>query len=296
MENIDFAGQVAIITGAGRGLGLSHAELLASRGARVVINDVAGAEEAATAIREAGGEATANADDISTPEGAAALVKATVDAYGTVDILVNNAGIGRFTTLSDVTIDEYEFVRRVGLDGSFYVTKEVWPIFAEKRYGRIIITTSANGLLGNPSSISYSMSKAGVFGLMRSAAIDGADIGIKVNSIGPSASTPMAESFVSGETAAWMRETMPTSLVSPIVAVLASEQCPVTGQHFDAGAGRVGTTFLSTAPGYYDRDMTPESLLNNWSTVIDQSGAVQYSNGNDSAAIVQIAQANSEKS
>lgn len=116
------------MTSSGRGLGRSHAGLLAARGARVIVNDVAGADDAVDEIRKSGGEATASFDDISTPEGAASLVRGAIDAYGTIDILVNNAAIGRFTTMSDATIEEYELVRRVGLDGTFYVTREVWPI------------------------------------------------------------------------------------------------------------------------------------------------------------------------
>jgi NAD(P)-dependent dehydrogenase (short-subunit alcohol dehydrogenase family) len=225
MADIDYKGQVAIVTGAGRGLGRSHAGLLAAQGARVVVNDVGGADVAVDEIRKSGGDATASFDDISTPEGAASLVQKAVDSYGAIDILVNNAAIGRFTTMSDVTIEEYELVRRAGLDGAFYVTREVWPIMVERRYGRIVVTTSGNGLLGNPASVSYSIAKAGVYGMMRAIAVDGAELGIKANAVAPSASTPMADAFVSPEVAETMRTEFPSSLVSPIIAVLASEEC-----------------------------------------------------------------------
>ncbi|MFE4369296.1 SDR family NAD(P)-dependent oxidoreductase [Streptomyces sp. NPDC056835] len=172
---------------------------------------------------------------------------------------------------SDVTVEEYDLVRRVGLDGTFYVTREVWPIMVAHRYGRIVVTTSGNGLLGNPASVSYAIAKAGVYGMMRALAIDGVKCGIKANAIAPSASTPMADSFVSTEMAATMRTEFPTSLVSPVVPVLAGEQCPVTGRTFDAGGGRVGTTFQGTNAGYYDRKMTPEALLAHWATVVDQT-------------------------
>jgi NAD(P)-dependent dehydrogenase (short-subunit alcohol dehydrogenase family) len=190
MAAVDFTGQVAIVTGAGRGLGRSHAELLAARGAAVVVNDVAGAAPVAQSIAEAGGRAIASDDDISTPHGAAALVRGAVAAFGDVQVLVNNAAIGRFTTMDHATIGEYETVRRVGLDGAFYVTREVWPLMVKARYGRIVVTTSGNGLLGNPSSVTYAIAKAGVYGLMRALAIDGAELGIKVNGVAPMAYTP----------------------------------------------------------------------------------------------------------
>jgi NAD(P)-dependent dehydrogenase (short-subunit alcohol dehydrogenase family) len=286
MTAVDFTGQVAIVTGAGRGLGRSHAELLAARGAAVVVNDVAGATEVAEAITESGGQAFASGDDISTPEGAAALVRGAVAAFGDVQVLVNNAGIGRFTTMDDATPAEYEMVRRVGMDGTFYVTREVWPLMVRARYGRIIVTTSGNGLLGNPSSVTYAMAKAGVYGLMRALAVDGAELGIKVNGIAPMAYTPMSAAFVADEVAEVLRTQFPTSLVSPIVAVLASRRCPVSGHTFDAGGGRIGLTFQGTSPGYYDRELSPESLLDHWDAVVDRTDYAEFSSGNESLAMV----------
>lgn len=289
MTAVDFTGQVAIVTGAGRGLGRSHAELLAARGAAVVVNDIAGAEDVAESISAAGGRALASDDDISTPAGAVALVRGAVEAFGVVQVLVNNAAIGRFTTMDEASVDEYELVRRVGMDGTFYVTREVWPLMVKARYGRIIITTSGNGLLGNASSVTYAMAKAGVHGLMRALAIDGAELGIKVNGVAPMAYTPMSTAFVADEVAEVLRTQFPTSLVSPIVAILASRQCPVSGHTFDAGGGRIGLTFQGTSPGYFDRDLTPESLLDHWDTVIDRTDYVEFASGTESLAIVATA-------
>jgi NAD(P)-dependent dehydrogenase (short-subunit alcohol dehydrogenase family) len=283
---IEFSGQVAIVTGAGRGLGRSHAELLAERGASVVVNDVAGAAEVAAAINRAGGRAVASDDDISTPAGAASLVQRAAEDFGGVQILINNAGVGRFTTLDLASIDEYELVRRSGLDGTFYVTREVWPHMTAAKYGRIVVTTSGNGLLGNPASVTYAIAKAGVYGLMRAVALDGAEYGIKANALAPMASTPMSTEFVSPDMAEMLRVEFPTSLVSPIVAVLASEQCPVSGYTFDAGGGRIGITFQGTNAGFYDRDMTPESILEGWDHVVNRAGFVEFASGYESLSMV----------
>jgi NAD(P)-dependent dehydrogenase (short-subunit alcohol dehydrogenase family) len=287
---IDLTGQVAIVTGAGRGLGRSHAELLAARGAKVVVNDVAGSSEIAASINSQGGRALPSDDDISTPEGAASLVRHTVAAFGTVHILVNNAGIGRFTTMNDATTAEYEAVRRVGLDGTFYVTHEVWPLMVRARYGRILVTTSGNGLLGNPASVAYAIAKAGVYGMMRALAVDGLEFGIKVNALAPMASTPMSTAFVSEDVAQMMRSEFPTSLVSPIVVVLASRGCPVSGYTFDAGGGRVGITFQGTTIGHFDREMTPESLIENWDSIVDRADFAEFASGNESLSMVATSQ------
>jgi NAD(P)-dependent dehydrogenase (short-subunit alcohol dehydrogenase family) len=286
---IEFTGQVAIVTGAGRGLGRAHAELLAARGAKVVVNDVAGAIETAETINLNGGDAVASQDDISTPQGAAALVRRAVEVFGEVQILINNAGVGRFTTLADSSVDEYELVRRSGLDGTFYVTREVWPLMTAAKYGRIVVTTSGNGLLGNPASVTYAIAKAGVYGMMRAVALDGGEFGIKANALAPMASTPMSTEFVSPDMAEMLRVEFPTSLVSPIVAVLASEHCPVSGYTFDAGGGRVGITFQGTNAGFYDRDLTPESILASWDSVVNRADFVEFASGYESLSMVEAA-------
>lgn len=289
MPNINFSGQVAIVTGAGRGLGRAYAEILAARGAIVVVNDVTNPDEAANAIRNAGGLSIASNHDISTPMGAKGLIDFTEEQCGGVDILVNNAAVGRYSSFLDVDIEEYELVRSVGLDGTFYVTRAAWPIMASQQYGRIVMTTSAHGLLGGTDSISYSATKGGVFGMMRSAALDGKPLGIMVNSICPAAFTPMAESYVSEEWARKMRVESPTSLVSPLVALLCSKQCPTTGANFDVGSGRVGMVTPFTNVGYYDRDQTPESILEHWLEVTDTAAQSAYHSSRESTESVEIA-------
>ncbi|MFC9837433.1 SDR family NAD(P)-dependent oxidoreductase [Rhodococcus sp. NPDC127530] len=294
MRNINFSGRVAIVTGAGRGLGRSYAEILAARGAIVVVNDVTNSGEAADSIRDAGGLSIASDHDISTPTGAKGLVDFTEEQCGGVDILVNNAAIGRYSSFLDVEIEEYELVRKVGLDGTFYVTRAAWPIMAAQEYGRIVMTTSGHGLLGGNNSISYSATKGGIFGMMRSAALDGKPFGIMVNSISPAAFTPMAESYVSEEWAEKMRMESPTSLVSPLVALLCSEQCPTTGANFDVGSGRVGMVTPFTNAGYYDRNQTPESILEHWPEVTDTAAQSAYSSSRESTEAVGIARRRTE--
>jgi NAD(P)-dependent dehydrogenase (short-subunit alcohol dehydrogenase family) len=289
MNQIDFAGQVAIVTGAGGGLGRSHAELLASRNARVVVNDIANAAEVVAAINAAGGEAIASADDISTPDGAANLVQSAIDEWGTLDILINNAGRARWSTFSETTPEEYALVRESQLDGTYFVTREAWPIMKANGYGRIVITSSGHGALGGASSISYATSKGGLYGMMRAAAIDGKDLGIMVNALAPAAFTPMAVEYVTPEFAKVMEEKMPASLVSPIVAVLASRECTVTGQFFDAGAGRVGTSYMVSAPGFYSRELTPEMLLENWEQVVSTDESRVYFASNESGELIEVA-------
>lgn len=290
MRDINFSGRIAIVTGAGRGLGRSYAELLAARGAIVVVNDVANSREAAKAIRQTGGMAIASDHDISTHLGANSLADFAVEECGGIDVLVNNAAVGRYSSFADVSIEEYEFVRSVGLDGTFYVTRAVWPLMAAQRYGRIVMTASGHGLLGGENSISYSTVKGGIFGMMRSAALDGKNLGIKVNSICPSAFTPMAESYVSDEWADRMRVESPTNLVSPLVAVLCSEQCPTNGASFDVGSGRIGMVTPFTNAGYYNREQTPESVLANWAEVIDTTNQRAYSSSRDATEAIVIAQ------
>lgn len=288
MHDIDFTGRVVIVTGAGRGLGRSHADMLAKRGASVIVNDLAGADQAAQEINGSGGIAIASDHDISTPEGAQALIDLAVDSYGTIHALINNAGVGRYSSFESTSPEEYELVRRVGLDGTFFVTRCAWPLMAEAGYGRIVLTASGHGLLGGKGSAAYSTTKGGVFGMMRAAALDGEDVGIKVNSICPSAFTPMAESYVTKEWAEKMAVESPTSLVSPLVTLLASDYCPTTGVNYDVGSGRIGVVTPVTNIGFYDRQQTPESILANWSTVVGVEDQRAYPSSRASTEAIEL--------
>jgi NAD(P)-dependent dehydrogenase (short-subunit alcohol dehydrogenase family) len=286
-QRLSFDGRVAIVTGAGGGLGRSHAMLLADRGAAVVINDVGASVEGAgddagraqvvaDEIRAAGGEAVANADDVATKSGGEAAVQAALNAFGRVDVLVCNAGIIRMTQFPDTTLEDFNRHLDVHVAGSFNVARAAWPHLSAQGYGRVVLTTS-NGILGSPPIAAYAAAKAGVLGLMRALATAGVASGIKVNAICPWGATRMmarAGAHGTGGTTEQDRA-LPPEAVSPAVALLAHESCPVTGEVIFSGGGVVGRMLVSETPGFQQTGHTPEDLLDNWATVMSLAGAYQ---------------------
>jgi NAD(P)-dependent dehydrogenase (short-subunit alcohol dehydrogenase family) len=278
MADLGFDGRVAIVTGAGGGLGKQHALLLASRGARVVVNDLGGsvhgdgsdksaAESVASEIVAAGGEAVANTDSVSTPEGGEALVQTAIDAYGQIDILVNNAGILRDKTFHNMTPELLEPVLDVHLKGAFYVTKPAWIKMREQGYGRVINTSSNSGILGNFGQSNYGAAKMGLVGFTRVLAAEGAKYNIKVNAIAPLARTRMTEDLL-GEGAA----RLDPELVSPVVAFLAHETVPVTGEVYTVGGGRVARFFIGMTTGYFDAKLDMEGVRDHFEQIRDETG------------------------
>ncbi|MEW1722533.1 SDR family NAD(P)-dependent oxidoreductase [Streptomyces sp. NPDC093109] len=286
MSELSFEGRVAVVTGAGRGIGRAHARLLAERGARVVVNDLGGsmegdgtdagpARKVADAIVAAGGQAVVDNNDVSTEAGGRAVVDTALDAFGRVDILINNAGIIRWAGLPEVDLDNLERHLAVHLLGSFNTTRAAWPHFLEQGYGRVVLTTSA-GLFGTDNNLSYAAAKGGVIGLARSAKLAGEPHGIKVNVIAPAALTRMGgiEDEAAADVAA-RQAGMTSEAVSPIVAYLAHESCPVSGEVYAAGAGRFARFFVASTPGYVHEGgavATVEDVVNNWDAINDEKG------------------------
>ena len=280
MGDLGFDGRVAIVTGAGNGLGRAHALLLAARGAQVVVNDLGGAVDGAGAssgpaaavareIEEAGGVALANADTVATPDGGRALVDAAVGAFGRVDIVVNNAGILRDRSFHNLTPDELDPVLDVHLRGSFFVTVPAWRVMRERGYGRVVFTSSASGILGNFGQANYGAAKMGVVGMTRVLAIEGARHGIRVNAIAPMARTRMTDGLLGD-----MHDRLDPELVSPVAAWLAHERCSVTGEVFTVGGGRVGRMFVGVTPGYFKPDLTIEDVDAHLDEIRDEAGYV----------------------
>lgn len=257
MSDITFDGRVAIVTGAGGGLGRTYALELARRGVRVVVNDLGGSvdgvgsSESAAAkvvaeIEEAGGEAIANYDSVSTEEGGKSIVQAAMDAFGQVDIVVNNAGILRDKSFSKMTMEEVEAVLDVHLKGAFHVSLPAFQVMRENNYGRFVFTSSASGLFGNFGQSNYGAAKAGLVGLSNVLAIEGAKYGILSNAIAPIARTRMTEDLLGP-----LAEHVEPELVTPLVVYLCSEANQFTHQIFTAGGGRYARVFIGTNPGWF---------------------------------------------
>ncbi|NKB99227.1 MAG: SDR family NAD(P)-dependent oxidoreductase [Pseudomonadales bacterium] len=252
-------GKVAIITGAGGGLGREHALLLASHGAKIVVNDLGGAVDGTgqgdaadvvvEEIRAAGGEAVANKDSVSEREGAKNIVATAVDAFGTVDILVNNAGILRDKSFKKMSLDEWDAVINVHLNGSAYVTWHAWPIMYEKNYGRIVFTSSVSGILGSFGQANYGAAKMGMVGLMNNLSREGASHNVRTNCLSPGAATRMTAG-VPGSTIDLDNpddDNLP-GLVSPAVLLMAGEDAP-NGRIIQAAGGRFASDMVFSNAG-----------------------------------------------
>jgi NAD(P)-dependent dehydrogenase (short-subunit alcohol dehydrogenase family) len=289
-EPITFDGRVAVVTGAGGGLGRGYAIELARRGARVVVNDLGGAVDGSGSskqaadvvvdeIEEAGGEAVANYDSVSTRDGGAAIVQTALDAFGTVDILVNNAGILRDKSFANMTLDEVDAVIDVHLKGAFYVSHPAFKVMKENGYGRFVHTSSASGIFGNFGQANYGAAKAGLVGLSNVLAIEGEKYGIKSNAIAPTAKTRMTEDLLGP-----FADMFEPDQVTPMVVYLCSEANEHTHQVFSVGGGRYARIFIGTNKGWFAGQNTVpsvEDLAANMETVRDISEYEIPMNNND---------------
>ncbi|MDB5970400.1 MAG: family NAD(P)-dependent oxidoreductase [Hydrocarboniphaga sp.] len=266
MSELRFDNRVAVITGAGRGLGRAYALLLASKGAKVVVNDpgvslqgegvdIGPAQEVVNEIRAAGGEAVACTDTVATPDGGQAIVQTALDHYRRIDILIHNAGNVRRAPLKDMSYEDFDAVLDVHLRGAFHVLRPAFPLMCKAGYGRIVLTSSVSGIYGNAQVVNYATSKTGMIGLCNVAALEGAAEGVKCNIIAPGAVTRMAEGL---DISAY--PPMGPELVAPMVAWLAHERCSVTGEIMAAIAGRLAKMYIAETPGVYQPSWSVEQV------------------------------------
>jgi NAD(P)-dependent dehydrogenase (short-subunit alcohol dehydrogenase family) len=275
MAQVELDGRVAVVTGAGGGLGRSHALALAARGAKVVINDLggsrdgsgAGSEMADAVVAEivaAGGDAVANYDSVATPEGGSAIVQSALDAFGRIDIIINNAGILRDVSFAKLEPDALDLVLKVHLYGAFNVTRAAWDHMKEQKYGRVVSTASGSGLYGNFGQTNYAAAKLGIVGLTRSLAIEGAKYGITANAIAPVANSRMTEDIMPPQ----LLERLQPEHVSPLVVFLSSESCTDTGHVYSVGGGylaRVAT--VEGAGTTFDGVPSPDDIADRWEDI-----------------------------
>jgi NAD(P)-dependent dehydrogenase (short-subunit alcohol dehydrogenase family) len=257
MNDMRFDGRVAVITGGARGLGRAYAELLASLGAKVVVNDngsaVTGsgsdagpAEQAAQALRDMGAEAVASTDSVATPEGGKAIIDCALDTFGQVDMLIHNAGNNRYAMLAETSYEDFRAVLDVHLLGAFHVVRPAFERMVKRGYGRVVLTGSIGGLYSMPSVVNYAVSKSGMIGLNNIVAIEGKDFGVKSNIILPGAVTRMAEGLDVTQ-----YPPMGPDLVAPVVGFLAHEDCSVSGEMYVSMAGRIARAFVTETQGVY---------------------------------------------
>ena len=282
MTELRFDDRVAVITGAGRGLGRAYALLLASKGAKVVVNDIGGdmrgegpdagpAQEVVNEIRAAGGHAVACTDSVATVAGGKAIIDCALDTFGRVDIVIPNAGNVRYGLLDEIPQEDFEAVLGVHLHGAWNIVRPAFELMTRAGYGRIVLTSSISGLYGNARCVNYGMSKTSMVGLNNVAAIEGADRGVKSNIILPAAVTRMSEGIDISQF-----PPMDPGLVAAVVGWLAHESCSVSGEMFVSAAGRVARAYLSETPGVFQADWTMEQVGGRIGEIRDRSAPVVF--------------------
>ena len=293
MSELRFDNRVAIVTGAGGGLGRAHALLLAKRGAKVVVNDLGGsidgsasggsspADKVVAEIKAAGGEAVASYDGVDTWEGAQKIVAKAKEAFGKLDIVINNAGILRDVSFLKMTDEDWDKVLKVHLTGTMYVSRAAWPLVRENNFGRVVNTTSAAGLYGNFGQANYSSAKLGIVGLSKTLAHEGAKYNIKVNVIAPIAKSRMTETVMPAN----VLEKLAPEHVSALVAYLVSDKCEDSAQVYAVGGGYFSRVAVMEAEGIGlpVEKVSPEAVAEQWAKINDMAGAKAYGNAMEAA-------------
>lgn len=278
MNTFRYDGRVAVITGAGRGLGRCYAELLASRGCKIVVNDngssIVGestqespADEVVNAIVKQGGEAVSCTDSVATEEGGQAIIQKAIDTWGRVDILIHNAGNVRRGSMANMAYEDFCSVIDVHLMGAYHVTRAAFPHMQKNGYGRVVLTSSIGGIYGNYDVVNYSMAKAAMIGLSNVITLEGKESNIKSNIILPGAVTRMAEGLDISQ-----YPPMEPEKVAPVVAWLCHEDCSVSGEMYFSVAGRVARGLIAETPGVYQPDWSIEDVASNIDQIRDTEG------------------------
>ncbi len=282
MQELRFDKRVAVVTGAGRGLGRSYAMLLASRGAKILVNDTGAslggsgidmqpAEETVKEIRAAGGEARACFESVATAEGGTAIIQAALAQYGWIDILIHNAGNTRHASMKEMTQEDFDAVLGVHLRGAFHVARPAFPLMCKAGYGRIVLTSSIAGLYGERNIANYCVAKAGMIGLSNALALEGASEGVASNIVLPGAVTRMA-----GGRDISRYPPMDPSLVAPLVAWLAHESCSITGEMLISMAGRVAKALVVETPGVYRSSWEIEEIAQSMDAIRNTDKTVTF--------------------
>lgn len=282
MAEMRFDDRVAVITGAGRGLGRAYALLLASKGAKVVVSDIGGnmrgdepdagpAQAVVDEIRAAGGEAVTCTETVSTVAGGKAIIACACDNFGGVDIVIPNAGNVRYGLLDEIPHEDFDAVLNVHLHGAWNIVRPAFEIMCKAGYGRIVLTSSISGLYGNARCVNYAMSKTSMMGLNNVAAIEGADRGVKSNIILPAAVTRMSEGIDTSQF-----PPMDPDLVAPVVGWLAHQDCSVTGEIYVSAAGRIARAFVSETKGVYQPSWSIEAIAQHIDTIRDTAETVSF--------------------
>lgn len=296
MEDVRFDGKVAVVTGAGGGLGKAYALLLAERGAKVVVNDLGGTFDGSGAdatpaqlvvdeIMKAGGEAIANHDSVAEWDSANNIIKTALDHYGRIDILINNAGILRDKSILKMEMEDYRKIMAVHLDGTFFCTKAAFAVMKEQTYGRIVSTASAAGLYGNFGQTNYGAAKMGIAGLMNCVTQEGARYEIKANTIVPTAGTRLTFTVMPEDVIGKVKP----EYVAPIVAWLCSDHCKVSGKMFSAGGGYFSRAAVVEGPGVVfaaDKEITVEMIVENLDQIMSLENGSEFASAMEQAGTV----------